>query len=790
MNPIISAQQIEQIVRSHDWQYDRAGNDWRDGLIFGNGAIGAIGYAPGNLEWVINKMDVFDRRVSIGPMLTHQQVCDYVEADEKKESFFMDEAERVEDNVQLLTMTPVMLRLFYGHGDLGWSSAVYPVVRQKLSLYDGELETYADAHAVHSTVTTLAPRNTNLFVLHLSSEDSTGELHTIELSRPVHDDLDDPVWHLDTPGELSFTQEFPGGGRYAVAVKYIGSTVSMSASGKMHQKFSQNGNFDLMICVRSDYDCDNPLEEAIKEVREAAYIGFERLQHQNRSWWKDYWQKSAVQLGDETLERYYYFSLYELGCAFGKAPMPTISGICYGPLNSNVPGVIYPVYSEDQNVQIPLMPAFAVNHPELVIPFADSYLACMDEVKRHTRELFGGPGAYIPLDMCINGKEVPTKCYRYTLCGAAYSGLILVLAWRYTRDKVLMREYLYELLCEFIRFYVDNMMHEDSDGTYHLDWSIPPEIFQFTRDETATTSMLRACMVCAVEYAKEDGCYNEETAKWERILAHYPAIATRAEGGWWAGPDIPADHFTFSTHMLYPFFPSEMYVDEYGREQTQKTLIYVAQNAVERSFACKEGWHFLHDWSWMLNNMCRLRLGESEFAWEALHTFLNQYAKPNGLFIHNAVNIMDPRESEKNQKLHAEENEKLFSPGNNATANLEAKRLTAPVIEGNSVFLLFATEMLLQSFDGIVRLFPGVPKNFTGWFQNLRAQGGFLISASMERGKLSGLQITASVDGTIRLLDLWNGTFLPGGFRREEKLLVCSMMQGQSITLFTDESQG
>ena len=235
--------------------------------------------------------------------------------------------------------------------------------------------------------------------------------------------------------------------------------------------------------------------------------------------------------------------------------------------------------------------------------------------------------------------------------------------------------------------------------------------------------------------------------------------------------------------MLYPFFPSEMYIDEAGKEATRKTLDYIAKTAVERSFAGADGWHFLHDWSWMLYNMSRLRLGEGGFAWDALHTFLDQYAKPNGLFIHNSVNIMDPRKSEDNLMRCAEKNGRCNCRGSNATANVETKRLTAPVIEGNSVFLLFATEMLIQSFGGVIRLFCGVPQSFSGGFQNLQAQGGFLLSAAMDHGNLTRLQIVASADNTLRIQDPWDEAFLPNGFRREEDLLICDMTRGQSIEI-------
>jgi hypothetical protein len=39
----------------------------------------------------------------------------------------------------------------------------------------------------------------------------------------------------------------------------------------------------------------------------------------------------------------------------------------------------------------------------------------------------------------------------------------------------------------------------------------------------------------------------------------------------------------------------------------------------------------------------------------------------------------------------------------------------------------------------------------------LRAQGGFLVSAEQKDGKVTHLEITSTVGGTLRLLDPWTG---------------------------------
>ena len=75
----------------------------------------------------------------------------------------------------------------------------------------------------------------------------------------------------------------------------------------------------------------------------------------------------------------------------------------------------------------------------------------------------------------------------------------------------------------------------------------------------------------------------------------------------------------------------------------------------------------------------------------------------------------------------------------------------SPVLEGNSIFLMCATETLLQSYDGVIRLFPGVPEDFTGKFRGFLAEGGFEVSAAMECGRVTALSITALSDSELKI---------------------------------------
>lgn len=91
--------------------------------------------------------------------------------------------------------------------------------------------------------------------------------------------------------------------------------------------------------------------------------------------------------------------------------------------------------------------------------------------------------------------------------------------------------------------------------------------------------------------------------------------------------------------------------------------------------------------------------------------------------------------------------------GSDVTPNSDAKRIVPSVMEGSSAFLFLAAETLLQSWGGTIRLFPCVPGNFTGGFRGLLAQGGFEVSARMEKGRVADGSIRSLRGGMFRLAD-------------------------------------
>lgn len=720
-----------------------AGSTWQDGLFLGNGRLGVIAYQPSHLEWVVNRHDVIDRRVPACSYATHAEIMSTVLTNAVRNVLFLDDERRRLKGAKGLnaTVSAALLRVRFWNG-VGWSAPALPSCRQSLDMERGELLLQMDAPALAPQARTIVSHDPDVVAIRLSEVDAPQRPAVIELARPEDPRMAQPAVFVATNGLVAFEQRLPFGDTYAVALYAPGAAADLKfgSVGRLKTKGSQ----DLFLAVRASRTGNDPLAAAREAVMKAASSGFESLRSANASWWQDFWQRGgrADFASEPEIDVLWHYSCFALAGQFGAAPMPALNGLTYGPLDGGEPGVGANAYVHDQNAQIPLLPLLPVNQAWAVRSFAETYLAVLPELRRRTREQFDSDGVCLPVAMNADGVEYPMGGYRYSLCGSAYAGLVLARAWRFTRDENLLRTHLYPLLKEFISFYVATST-VDENGLRHTLWSVPPEIFTGTHDDLATLACLKPCLEVAVEASERMECDAAERAVWKDWLSRYPPFARQSGGGWWGGPEIPDDHYMYGGHLFYPFFPAESCLDA---DAAQRTLGYAVTNGVEWSWSTGRP-HADHEWTALYAGVTRQRLNSSADGWQALQDFRQLFVKPNGLVAHNAVFVTNMTHAALAENLRRAPRRLLrgadgalreFGRGHglDVTPNPAARRLACPVLEGSASLLLLSTETLLQSWGGMIRLFPCVPAEFSGSFEGLRAEGGWLVSAKMERGRL------------------------------------------------------
>ena len=62
--------------------------------------------------------------------------------------------------------------------------------------------------------------------------------------------------------------------------------------------------------------------------------------------------------------------------------------------------------------------------------------------------------------------------------------------------------------------------------------------------------------------------------------------------------------------------------------------------------------------------------------------------------------------------------------------------------------------MLLQSWGGVIRVFPATPARWReAAFEDLRAEGGYRVSARRKQGAVAWLKVTTGRDGLLKIRD-------------------------------------
>jgi alpha-L-fucosidase 2 len=77
-------------------------------------------------------------------------------------------------------------------------------------------------------------------------------------------------------------------------------------------------------------------------------------------------------------------------------------------------------------------------------------------------------------------------------------------------------------------------------------------------------------------------------------------------------------------------------------------------------------------------------------------------------------------------------------------------------LEGNFAAVQAVNEMLLQTINGIIHVGYSLPVGISASFEQLRTEGGFLVSAAInENGDTGSLRIQSTVGGVCRIANPW-----------------------------------
>ncbi len=329
---------------------------------------------------------------------------------------------------------------------------------------------------------------------------------------------------------------------------------------------------------------------------------------------------------------------------------------------------------------------------------------------------------------------------------------IMVFRWNSTKDTAYAKNHAYPYLKGCLAFFEDWMIYENGrysvkkDAAHEVPYYKPnfdPKKYKrYINDKNncLTLGMLRLCIPAAIEMAEALGIDKEKQEKWREILdklspfptyfRFFKKVFRYTEKGqrWNDGNDVGLQH-------IYP-------AGCVGVLKSDKKTFKIAKN----TFKQKEKYCYIDD-----NAICSFfpiaaRLGK------------------------NPEHIV--------QKLH-ELNEKKLLP--NMLYNFEGGCL-----ENCPIFANTLNEMVLQSFEGIVRIFPCWESKTNVKFRALRADGAFLISSEMKDGVIPYVEIVSEMGETLRIQNPYRAAKVridESAFATDEEFISIKTVKGSKIRL-------
>jgi alpha-L-fucosidase 2 len=500
---------------------------------------------------------------------------------------------------------------------------------------------------------------------------------------------------------------------------------------------------------------------------------YQQATAQSRQEWAKYWDKSAVQLGDEFLEQTWYRNLYFLNCAAKEGV--TCPGLFANWSYNKIGTAWHGDYHMNYNTQQPFWVTFSSNHTEKNLPYVQLIESLMPVSRKWAQEYYHLPGAYFPhsaypVEMTMNPYPVPDWGWEVSETPWAVQGLW----WHYTYsgDTAFLRNRAYEPIKAAVEFLVAYMKRPDAHGgsrwkddRYHIFPTVPPELYALrtgfkynydcTVDLTLTKFIFRAFEQATIALGT-NGKEQTLLTDIKDILAHYPAYPTAmSEKYGKVLVSVPEEHDQVVYNLPNPLvtvFPGE----EHGLDSPADTALLLNNTMRHQQ---NEGGNDL-----VMQNLQAARIGKLDL--ERFSRQIHYCLLPNG----TATDMVMQTNGRYNDQTAFDYM---------AHMGIWFENFALPAV---------INECLMQSYNGTIRLFPNWPKEKDASFDNLRAVGAFLVSARQQQRKINSIQIISEKGNALRIIIPWGskGTYTNASGRHsiDKSVLELKTSPGEKITLY------
>jgi alpha-L-fucosidase 2 len=697
---------------------------WKDGLPVGNGRIGAQSWGSGQyLFLTLDRSDVWDLRYQPNQdaHFNYAHLRELVR-DRRRD---LIQKELSPDVSSSSDQTPYHLGIGRLRIELPEGTTVE---RAELDMHRAEVlwRLRVGGRAVTFRVFACATKNLIVATLEgLTDYAPKISVQTLtQLSAKTAADLGYPSSVAGEDGAYSWvTQQLPQGGTVATAWRVD----------------TQGGAWRLLLTIQPQDD-PHPLVSCRQTLEAARLSGVAPIRAEHRAWWEERWERASVSLPEGKLQQLWINGIYKLASSSHLSVPANLQGLW--PPDGEFPPWRGD-YHCDMNVQEAYWPAYSSNQLELAEPLNRWLLEDVATTAEGlTKRFFGVDGLWMGTMYDTRGRMLggPTNWLtaQYWIGGGGWMSQFLWWYYRYSMDEGFLRERAYPFMKKCMQFY-ENILEKREDGRLHVAFSYSPEYFgndleAWTPDPTCDLSIIRnlaGYCIAATQVLHTD---EADRARWQRLLSNLAPYPISDRSGLMVQPHTEYDRSHRHPMHLFPIFPGEDLTVE-GSQADRELIDRSIRNWIFRGTGEWTGWSFPYA------SLIASRLRRSNQALDLLQLYAHGFIWPNGFHVN----------------------------GDYKRLGLSFYDYEPYTMEAECAFTAAVNEMLLQSWGGLVRIFPSVPDEWKNvCFHNLRAQGGVLVSAEMRQGEIISATIQSEKGGEVRVV--WPLGYVAPGQAYEERI--------------------
>lgn len=524
--------------------------------------------------------------------------------------------------------------------------------------------------------------------------------------------------------------------RFCTVMRLIGATGTLSGDTVVID--SADTDMTALCGVFTDYALEGtgfrcPEELALVRIN-AWESELPALLDEHRSYWDAFFSRSRIHIPDAFLEKIYVMNQYALDCCSGRdSVMRHHACGLNGLWDVKHPTLWGSMWYWDVNIQAAFAGVFSSNRLDLGKVFSDGLLRYVELAEAYARDQHDMDGA-----AC----DYP---YAFYYCVWPWCAQYLWSQFEYSRDLNYLRRDAYPLFLKLCRFCLDLFRWDAGRGCFSVYPDISPEQGPLAHNSVITVASVKYMLKFTLEAAELLGDNDPLLPAIRNLYSHMPPYPV-GDGHLKDSEDAPANLWIRHPSTLMSIFPTgEIHLgsDPEWVEIAKNTVTYLEEH-------CEIG---VFQVSWLA--ACAARFGQGQKALRLLYEMgIDHLLRSNG--------------------LAAEENERFI----NYCLIMRQPLFYPCMMEFTGEMLAAVNEMLLQSDNGVIRLFPAMPdgdpeydrlirrgyslheysdrcRQYDAWrnarFDRLLARGAFVCSAELKDGAVSWASVRSNAGGTVRI---------------------------------------